>query len=186
VFLSGADDDLGEVRGYRRILAPVDCSRRSEWGASIAASIARASGAELLLTTVVPTPELLGDAVEWSEQARVARLLSELNRETAGSHLERLGRRLGTGELTVRSRIMEDSDVGRALCRLEEEEDVSLVVIAAHGHTGDPGWRYGSTAMRLLDNARRPLAVFQDLPEAGGRPTGGELRRRRARGARSG
>lgn len=186
VLLSGADDELGEAGGYGRILAPVDCSRRSEWGASIAAAIARASGAELLLATVVPTPELLGDAVEWSQQARLSRLLSELNRETAAAHLESLRLRLGTRELTVRARILEDSDVGRALCRLEEEEDVSLVVIAAHGHTGDPGWRYGSTAMRLLDHARRPLAVFQDLPEAGGREAGGELRSGRARGARLG
>jgi nucleotide-binding universal stress UspA family protein len=150
-------------RGYRTVLAPVDCSRRSEWSAHLAARIARSAGGELVLATVVPAPELLGDAIEWSEQVQLARRLIELNRETAEHHLGALKEQLSTGGLRVRIRVTEDPHVAPALQQLSEDEDASLVVIAAHGNSGHPGWSYGSVAVRLVNRIRRPLIVFQDL-----------------------
>jgi nucleotide-binding universal stress UspA family protein len=148
---------------YRTVLAPVDCSRRSEWSAQLAARIARCSGAELVLATVIPKPELLGEAVEWSEQVRLAGRLVELNRETAEQHLHALQERLGAGGLPVRIRVEQDPHVAPAIQRIGQEENASLVVITAHGSSGYPGWSYGSVAVWLLNQITRPLIVFQDV-----------------------
>ena len=161
---------------YRTILAPVDCSRRSDWSAQLAAKIARTSGAELVLATVIPRPELLGEAIGWSEQAQLAQRLVELNRETAEQHLHPLKERLGAGGLAVRIRVEEDPHVARAIQRMSEEENASLVAIAAHGTSGHPDWSYGSVAHRLLNRITRPLIVFQDVP--GSRGSGPSASRR--------
>jgi nucleotide-binding universal stress UspA family protein len=46
---------------------------------------------------------------------------------------------------------------------MADEADVDLVMVCAHGRTGDAGERYGSVAARLLEESGRPLIVFQDL-----------------------
>jgi nucleotide-binding universal stress UspA family protein len=162
---------------YRRVLAPVDCSKRSDWSAHVAGVIARSAGAELVLAAVVPVPELLGEASEWEDQTRLARQLVERNRETAARHLDTLRQNLQSDDLTVRCRTLEAAEVGRALQRIETEESPSLIVVSAHGRSGDVGWSYGSVTKRLLDHAVGPLMVLQDLRMHSGRHSSGARRR---------
>lgn len=174
---SGAD-----VTPYGSVVAPVDCTKRSAWSARLAAAIARAEGGELVLVTVVPAPEVLGEAPTWSEAPKLARRLAALNRERAERYLEALQNELGGPELRVRSRLVQDPHIVPALEKVALEEDASLLVVCAHGRSADNGFPHGTVASRLLERATRPLIVFQDV----GTPQPAPGPRTAARGARRG
>lgn len=147
---------------YRRILAPVDCTAPSDFGAMLAASMARPMEAELILATVVPHSRPLGDPAKWSEQVQLTRRLTALNRETAEKHLATLCVRLDGSLPDIRTRILDAEHVGPALDHLAEEEDVSLLVLTAHGRPLDDGWPYGAVAAGLLQYGTRPVLVFKE------------------------
>ena len=149
---------------YGTILVPFDCTKRSEWSARLAASLARSEGGELLLVTVVAAPEVLGDPPEGSEAARLAQRLASLNRECAEAQLSALQKNLAGEGLSIRWRVVQDTDVTRALAAVAVEERVSLVVLSAHGSCGDPGRPHGIIAACLLEHLTRPVIVFQDAP----------------------
>jgi nucleotide-binding universal stress UspA family protein len=56
-----------------------------------------------------------------------------------------------------------------ALHQLVEEEEVDLVLMAAHGYSGEATWPYGSIALNFIAYGSEPLLIIQDVPpeEAG-------------------
>jgi nucleotide-binding universal stress UspA family protein len=46
---------------------------------------------------------------------------------------------------------------------MADEADADLIMMSAHGTTGDAGERYGTVAARLLQESSRPIIVLQDL-----------------------
>ena len=99
--------------------------------------------------------------------------LTERNRLEAERYLGELQARLVEGEVRVGTRIVVASRRARAIRAMADEADVDLVLVCAHGQTGDARERYGSVAGRLLEEGGRPILVFQDLG-AGRGPTPGE------------
>jgi nucleotide-binding universal stress UspA family protein len=162
------------VPGYGRILVPFDCTKRSEWSARLAAQIARSEGGELLLATVVPVAEVLGDGAGSAEAARLAQRLATLNQDCAETRLAELEAGLACEGLGIRRRVLRQTDVLGALEGLATEEDVSLVVLSAHGSHGDRRWPYGAIATGLIEHLTVPVIVFQDSPA---RRTGEDLTR---------
>jgi nucleotide-binding universal stress UspA family protein len=167
----------GGRAAYRRIVVPMDCSQRSDWAASLAASLAQATAAELVLVHVVPAPEVIGPRD--SEAGRLAERLRAANRAAARAHLEGLKSRLGGPGLALRFRIDENTHVGQRVHQVAVEEGASLVVLAAHGCSPGTGWPYGNVAATLLAHGSTPVLVFQDLPlmEAGRTREPGAIRR---------
>lgn len=150
---------------YSKILAPVDCSSRGDWAVHLAARVARDQGAELLLVSVVESPHLLGSPAAGSERARLARQLGELERGVAQDHLDHLVQRIDReNHLQVETRVVEDTDPAAALQRVAEEDDISLVVLCAHGTSPGSSWAFGTVSHRLLEHCHQPLLVFQDAP----------------------
>jgi hypothetical protein len=47
-----------------------------------------------------------------------------------------------------------------------EESNADLVMIAAHGYSGDRRWPYGSIAASLIAYGHTPLMIMQDLSES--------------------
>jgi nucleotide-binding universal stress UspA family protein len=152
-----------EALAYERILAPVDCSPRGDWAACFAAQLARAHQAELLLVAVVETPRLLGSPHQWSEQAKLARRLADLNRKIAERHLDVLAGQLDAGRRPLRKLVVEHGDAARALHAIAQEEGCSLVVLSAHGRSAGAGWPYGSVPRDLLEHSDLPVLVVQDV-----------------------
>jgi nucleotide-binding universal stress UspA family protein len=162
---------------YRTVLAAVDLTSHSFASARLAARIARSHEAELLLITVIPTPEILSTSAEPGSLG-IARRLSQINRGTATRHLGEFISELD-GSLRARHQVVENPDVACALEKVAREENASLVVVGAHGRSRDPDHPHGVVATRLLDHVTRPLLVFQ----SGGRPGGA---RRNGEGGMSG
>jgi nucleotide-binding universal stress UspA family protein len=147
---------------YETILAPVDLTESSYGSARLAAAVATDQGAELLLLTVIPAPEILNTAAEGSPSSTFAERLAELNRDAAERHLDALASEL-EGPVRVRYRIVEDTDVARALSRVAAVEDASLIVVGAHGRSNDAAYPHGVVATRLLEHVTRPVLVYQSV-----------------------
>jgi nucleotide-binding universal stress UspA family protein len=147
---------------YRTILAPVDLTSHSYASARLAARIARSHEAELLLVTVVPTPEMLNTPP--ASASRLAERLADFNRGSALRHLGELTAELG-GSVKVRHRVVEDLDVAHGVSTVADDENASLIVVGAHGRSLDDAYPHGVVASRLLEHVTRPVLVFQDEGE---------------------
>ena len=149
---------------YRRVLVPVDCSKRAEWAVRLASSVARAAGADLVLVHVVPRAEVVEPASGDPRAAELAFQLGEINLASARAYLDALVARVGGEGLSARHRVVRNGNVGPALLRAIREEEASLVVLSAHGHAPDLGVAYGSAASALIADATAPILIFQDAP----------------------
>jgi nucleotide-binding universal stress UspA family protein len=149
---------------HERIMVPYDGSQRAQWALGLSSSIARALGSELLLVHVVDTRELQGQAPTTPEERDLARRVADRDRGLATEYLGHMKQVLSGSNIAVRTRLVDSPNVAEALCRLAEDERVSLVVMSAHGSSGAAPWSYGSVADRLIAYGTTPLLVFQDLP----------------------
>lgn len=162
---SSQDRDAGpsEAR-HHRIMVPFDGSQRAQWALGLSSSIARALGSELLLVHVVDTRQLQGQAPTTPEERELARRVADRDRSLATEYLGHMQQVLAGSGIEVRTRLLDALNVAEALCKLSEDEQVSLVVMSAHGSSGAAPWSYGSVADRLIAHGTTPLLVFQDLP----------------------
>ncbi len=158
------DEDERGVDSYRRVILPVDLSRRSDWALSIGVRIARAGGGEVELVHVVSVPELPGRGPgDFVDRVHRTRLI-EIHHEVARDYLAAVEERLAAPDLTIHSRVMESPTVPRALAETTVAEDDALLVVSAHGISGASPWPYGSVASHLIMHSTLPLLVLQDLP----------------------
>ena len=146
---------------YQRILLPLDGSPRAEVVLPYALAIAQSSEADIIVTHIVRRPELPRRTPPSTEDLQLADQLTERNRQEASSYLEELKPRLGD---RVETRLIIDENVSRTLYRQAEEEKIDLVILSAHGHSGETRWPYGSVVISFIAYGTTPLLVIQDVP----------------------
>ena len=156
---------IGAVR-LQRILVPLDCSPRAECVLPTATALARTHGAVLILAHVVPEPEMPRRLAPAADDLMLASRLTERNRQEGERYLRELRERLIAEGLRVETRLVVSARRARAIWAVAEESAADLVVVAAHGRTGDARERCGSVAGRLLEECRRPMIVLQDVAAA--------------------
>jgi nucleotide-binding universal stress UspA family protein len=162
---------LGELQ-YRRILVPLDCSRRAECVLPLSTMLAEVHEADLLLAHVVQEIEIPCASPPHPEKMALVRQVITHNREMADEYLQRVSRRLPG---RVKSRSIVAPDVTTALYDLMEKEQIDLMVMSAHGHAVNPKWPYGTLAVGLIVYGTAPLLIVQDLPVQHRAPTKAEL-----------
>jgi nucleotide-binding universal stress UspA family protein len=154
-----------EVEPPRRILVPLDGSRRTESVLPTAARIARAYGAELMLAHVVHDmrPTLILRATEDLELARELAAHLEIS---AKAYLEGLRVALVREGTPVQTLVVRHANERHSILHTSKHEHADLIVVAAHGTACDPERTFGSVTEYLLAHSHAPLLVLQDLPEA--------------------
>ena len=65
---------------------------------------------------------------------------------------------------TARLKVEVGTGIATTLHRLVEESAADLVVLCAHGHSGQRQRPYGSVATSFLTYGTTPLLILQDLP----------------------
>jgi len=149
---------------YRRVLVPVDGSPASEWALHAAASLLPDSGGELVAACAFeadgPAAEETAGRGERRDDAPRPSL-----REEADSFLEKARRQLERPGLRLDSEVIPAAHVAQRLHALAEEREADLVLLSAHGRSGEAPWPYGSVATNLLMHGQRPTLVLQDQPE---------------------
>jgi nucleotide-binding universal stress UspA family protein len=97
------------------------------------------------------------------EDRALVEQLTTRNREAAERYLTDLQERLAAQSVRSEVRIVVAHRRARSIRALAERENADLVLVAAHGRTGDPGERYGGVTARLVQECPRPLMIVQDL-----------------------
>ncbi len=154
----------GGSEGYRRVLVGLDCTAHGGWALNTGVALARATGAELVLTHIVAVPRAAGPRPVPAELAQAVDRVVSLNRAAAEAFLADTVASIAGRDLNVRVRIDVAPSVPDALADVAEHEHADLVVLAAHGASLDVREQYGSVAAQVLPGIRWPLLVAQDTP----------------------
>ena len=68
------------------------------------------------------------------------------------------------------------------LHRIVEERQVDLMVLSAHGYSGEPRWPYGSISLNLIFYGASALLIVQDIAPGEIEPSQAELASKEKRG----
>jgi nucleotide-binding universal stress UspA family protein len=145
---------------YRRILVPLDGSRRAEAVLPVVNKLACGQEAELIACQVVRKPEMPRRIHLTQEDIKLTEKIIERNRIEASSYLEEITSMVNAK--TETQLIINDSVVA-PLYELIEQKQVDLVVFSAHGYSGGTKWPYGSTVICFIAYGTTPLLIYQDL-----------------------
>jgi universal stress protein A len=143
--------------GIRSILVPIDFSVHSKNALKYAIPIAEKFRASLHLVYVVePTiyPADLGFG-----QVVLPGVEDEL-REKGAEELETLIRK-EIGKRVAASCAVRTGNPHQEILREAEERGVNMIVVATHGHSGVEHMLFGSTADRIVRNARCPVMTIR-------------------------
>ena len=164
------DDETHAVH-YRKILLPVDCSRRSECSLPAAIALAQdpqATTGMLVLAAVIKPPEIPIPKPYPTEINQMVEQFMQLSHDAVQTYLGDLQSRI---PVETELQIVENESLSAAVHSLAENEDVDLVVLCAHGHAGRFNWPYGSVANHYLKHGIKPVLVVQDVPRSQVKPT---------------
>lgn len=143
---------------YRRLLVPLDGSRQAESILPLATRLAKAEQAKLLLTHVIPVPELTEIGPLEAEDIDLREQVVRRNERVARQYLDRI--RTGMVEQGVSvDVILVEGDVRNRLTRLAVDEAADLILLSAHGRGGRLDVACGSVAFHVLTHAAMPLLL---------------------------
>ena len=145
---------------YRRILVPLDGSWRAESALPMAVSLAQAHEAELLLVHVVSKPEMARRLPLMLEDVELINRIVERNQAEGQKYLDELKAKLPDDPQT---RLLVSDNVMVALQSFVQQEQVDLVVLCAHGYSGETKWGFGSVTGRFITYGTTPILIVQDL-----------------------
>jgi nucleotide-binding universal stress UspA family protein len=159
---------------YRRILVPLDGSQRAENVLPIITQLSHFHKSQIHLVQVVQTPEMARQMPPAREDIDLSTQVVARNREEAGHYLEQLKSRSYLERLTVQTHLITSDNAAVALHQLGEQEQIDMVILSAHGYSGNHQWPYGSMVHNFIMYGKAHLLIVQDLP-AKQEPTSLEL-----------
>jgi nucleotide-binding universal stress UspA family protein len=148
---------------YRCLAAPLDCSMRAECILPIAAELAVFFHAQLLLANVVRKPEINCRIPPTEEDITLINRLMERNQEEGKHYFDQLRSRLSIQGVDPETYVSIHSDIAYTLHDFVDKNQVDLVVLSAHGHSGSLKWPYGSVTTSFIVYGSTPLLIIQDL-----------------------
>jgi len=168
---------------YRRILLPIDSSRRAECSLSAAIELGRsqpAGGAadktvpapQLVLAAVIRPPELPIPQPFPVEISQLSDQLLQVSRQAVNQYLFEMKERL---PVNCDISVVENTSAAAAIQELADREDIDLVVLCAHGYSGQVTWPYGTVTRNYMEHGNKPVLVIQDVPLTQVRPSAAEL-----------
>jgi len=153
------DPDLTN-QGYRQILVPLDGSQRAEVVLPAAKVISRYYRSKLLLVHLACQPAIHSRFPLTPAETELVTQIMDHNRKWTAKYLEEI-RSHSIPEVDSRIHIIDGGHT--ELHNLVELEGPDLVVLSAHGHSGNPKWPYGSVTLSFIVYGTTPLLIVQDF-----------------------
>jgi len=158
---------------YRRLMVPVDGSQRAETVLPVASSLAAFYEADLFVVHVVRRPEMPRRRTPLTpEDIGLAERLTERNKNEASKYLEEIRSRVPAN---VQTRLEISDRVNATLHEIAKQEDIDMVLLSAHGYSGESKWPYGSVVISFISYGTTPLLIVQDIPRDQLRETDAEI-----------
>lgn len=173
-------EDLPETRPYRRVLVPLDGSQRAENVLPIVTQLAHYLQSQVNLVQVVQTPEMARQMPPAPEDIDLSARLVERNQKEAERYLEQVKSRSYLDGLNVKTHLITSDNAAVVLHQLVEQEQIDLVVLSAHGYSGNHQWPYGNMVNNFILYGKVSLLIVQDQPAKQDSPPSDSLAGERA------
>lgn len=157
-----------EAVRYRRILVPLDGSQRAEHVLTAAVAFAEQHDAEIWLVHVVTKPAMMQRMPLTNEDATLVEKIFERNQSYAERYLEQLRTRLPE---RTQSYVLTNANVPAVLHDFVNQHEIDLVLLSAHGASGEGQWPFGSIVASFVNFGMTPLLIMQDMPGRLAEPT---------------
>ena len=154
--------DLANIR-YKRLFIGLDCSARAEYILPVAIRLAKFYNAQLILATVISKPELVYRLLPSVDEIELVARLADRNYHVARHYFEQLHSEFSLLGIDSQSRLVVSDNLTASLHDLVEQEQPDLVLLVAHGHSGERRWPYGSIATNFIAYGTTALMIAQDL-----------------------
>lgn len=157
--------DLQDLEGltYERLFLPMDGSLRSECVLPLAESISKFQDSHIFLTHIVEEPKLPRQTPVTEEIKSITDQLREINIKEAEKYFSNIRKHFSEENVEI---IIESSkEPTVALHNIIDREKIDLVLLSAHGYSGENRWPYGKIALNFIAYGTTPLIIIQDLEE---------------------
>ncbi len=144
---------------YERILLPLDGSLRAECVLPVAMTLAQHCNARLFAIHVVSQPEMVRRTPLSEDDAALAGRVVARNVDEGNLYLQQLRTRL---PVEMETRLIQSDSIRVAIHDIVERESIDLVILSAHGYTGNTSWPYGSVVTNMLAYGITPVLIVQD------------------------
>lgn len=144
---------------FRKILIAVDDSPYSERAVETGYSLARATGAEVMLVHVMDITLTAGDMMSGA----LAPEIMQTVKESGESLLSSMKKNYGAG-INTRTSMPDDRPV-HGILQAADEYEPGLVVLGTHGRTGLDHLLMGSVAEQVVRKSRWPVLVVPKANE---------------------
>ena len=146
---------------YERILVATDGSPLSDKAVQHALSLAKISGATLIVLRVVPRyPRSYlegGTTVDITEIKRIEAQWSEQAQAQLGS-IKAEGKSMG---VPVKTSIAKSDLVAESIITAADKQEVDLIIMASHGRKGIKRLLLGSETQHVLTHSSKPVLVLR-------------------------
>jgi nucleotide-binding universal stress UspA family protein len=151
---------------YKRLFIGMDCSARSEYVLPLAINLAQFYKAQLILETVIEKPRMINRMPVPQDVAELANQLVQKNQQAASHYFKQLLAQFSTKELKIKTHISIGDNSIAVLHDMAEESNADLVLLVAHGETGERRWPYGSVTTSFIAYGNTSLLIMQDLSDS--------------------
>ena len=167
---------------YKRLFVGMDCSPRSEFVLPFAISLAQFHKSQVILESVVEKPRAINRLPPSDEDAELINRFVEKNYQAATHYLKQLLTQFSMKELKLKAHVSIGENAISVLHDLAEESNADLVMLVAHGYSGERRWPYGSVTTSFIVYGNTSLMIMQDLPDTEIHPTRAEMAVREGKG----
>ena len=144
---------------FKRILVPLDGSRRAEQALPIAARLARVSGGTVVLLRAVSLPNALESYIALEP------IPLEVDMEAAYEEARNYLDGITSGGSLAGIHIQTEVIMGQAAASILSEvntQHIDLIVLCSHGYTGMKRWIMGSVAEKVAHHSPVPVLVLRE------------------------
>lgn len=146
---------------YKNLLLPLDGSKRAECILPLAESISAAQDSKLFLTHIIEEPCLPCQTPLSDDEKAVIEKLNQINIRESEKYLVHIKEQIK--EENVETILDRSQKPTIALHDIIDREQIDLVLLSAHGYTGENRWPYGKIALNFIAFGTTPLIIIQDL-----------------------
>ena len=149
---------------YKRLFVGMDCSPRSEFVLPFTISLAQFHKSQIILECAIEKPQTINRFPLSDEDTELINKLVERNYQAASRYFKQLVTQFSMKDLKLKTHITVGDNAIALLHDIAEEANADLMLLAAHGYSGDRRWPYGSVTTSFIAYGNTSLMIMQDLP----------------------
>ena len=149
---------------YKRLFVGMDCSPRSEFVLPYAISLAQFHKSQVILECAIEKPQAINRFPLSEEDTELVNKFVERNFQAASHYFKQLVTQFSTKEIKLKTHVSIGENAVTMLHDMVEESNADLMLLAAHGYSGERRWPYGNVTTSFIAYGNTSLMIMQDMP----------------------